>query len=110
MRRGKIQVNGTAESEIAILTWLVILCFCTWGGMVRYLMGMKRTRQKWNPLAACCQVVISGFTGLIGCLIGLEYGYSLYKVFIVAGVFSTLGSSVLIILWGRIFPELRKDK
>ena len=96
--------------EFSVTTWLIIACFCSWGGVVRYLMSLKNRRQKWHPLAATCQVVISTFTGLIGCLLCLEAGASVYSVLIAAGIFSTLGSSVLIILWGRFFPELGKRK
>ena len=81
--------------------WLIVIIFSVWGGFVRYLMDNASKNAKIPMMAVFKQIVISGFTGLIGGLYSYENKQSVYIVLITVGVSSTLGSTLLRWLWSR---------
>ena len=88
--------------NIDIIFWLIVACFSVWGGFVRYLMDNASEDSRLSGRAIFKQIVISGFTGMIGGLYSYENKQSIYLVLITVGVSSTLGSSFLRWLWSRI--------
>lgn len=89
------------KESITGITWLIVLVIACWGGLVRYLIDIKQNKATWSIVNALAQVVISGFTGVIGGLISVDSGLSLHMVFAVAGVSGTMGSVALTYFWER---------
>lgn len=89
-------------SEHAVLTWMIIGGLSAWGGIVRYLMDMRRNNDTWSWTDILSQVVISCFTGLLGGLIGFESGASHYMTYIISGLCGSLGSTALNWMWRRV--------
>ncbi|AHG19438.1 holin [Chania multitudinisentens RB-25] len=76
----------------SVIIWFVIGAFATWGGIVRFLLQEKRTMNKGKTVkSAISQIIVSGFTGVLGGLIVFEYGGSNYMVFIASGIFGSMG-------------------
>lgn len=48
------------------------------------------------------QIIISGFTGLLGGLLSFEVGSSIYITFVTAGLFGAIGSSSIELIANRI--------
>ena len=87
------------------VSWIMVGVFSVWGGLVRYLMDSKGRKKKHQWMEAISQVIISGFTGFLGGLYSFEYGNSPLMTLILAGICSTLGSTLLHWLWRRMLPE-----
>jgi hypothetical protein len=90
------------KESITGITWLIVLVIACWGGLVRYLIDIKQSKATWSFFNALAQVVVSGFTGLIGGLIGANSGSGLYMMLVIAGVSGTMGSVALTYFWERI--------
>jgi fluoride ion exporter CrcB/FEX len=88
--------------NVQAVSWLVIGFFSAWGGLVRYLMDIRPAGQQWCWMAAISQVIISCFTGFLGGLYSYEQHNSVLMALVIAGICSTLGSSLLHWLWRRI--------
>lgn len=87
------------------VSWVMVGFFSAWGGLVRYLMDNREPGLRGHWMAMISQVIISGFTGFLGGLYGLEHGNSPMMTLIMAGVCSTLGSTLLHWVWNRILSE-----
>ncbi len=48
------------------------------------------------------QIVVSGFTGVIGGLIGIESGFSIYMILATARISGAMGSVALTYFWERL--------
>jgi uncharacterized membrane protein YeaQ/YmgE (transglycosylase-associated protein family) len=90
-------------TETQVITWIIIGVLSVWGGLVRYLIDRQGTRCKWSWMAVISQVIISGFTGLLGGLLSFENGASYYMIFIFSGLFGAMGSTALSYIWRRFF-------
>lgn len=55
-------------------------CSVMLGRLVRYLIDVKQNKAAWSWVNALAQIAVSGFTGLIGGLISVESGLSLYMI------------------------------
>jgi fluoride ion exporter CrcB/FEX len=88
-----------------VVSWLIVGFFSAWGGLVRYLMDLHPKRRRWRWMAALSQIVISCFTGFLGGLYSFEMKNSTTMTLIIAGVCSTLGSTLLHRLWQRFWPR-----
>ncbi len=51
---------------------------------------------------ALAQIAVSGFTGLIGGLISVESGLSLYMILVTSGISGAMGSVALTYFWERL--------
>ncbi|HDT4584610.1 TPA: holin, partial [Escherichia coli] len=51
---------------------------------------------------ALAQIVVSGFTGVIGGLISIESGFSIYMILATAGISGAMGSVALTYFWERL--------
>lgn len=89
------------KESIAGISWLIVLAIACWGGLVRYLIDIKQNKATWSWVNAFAQIVVSGFTGLIGGLITVEGGLSLYMILAAAGVSGSMGSVALSYFWER---------
>jgi uncharacterized membrane protein HdeD (DUF308 family) len=87
------------------VSWVMVGIFSAWGGVVRYLMDSRGRKRKHRYMEAISQIIISGFTGFLGGLYSFEQGNSPLMTLIMAGICSTLGSTLLIWLWRQILPE-----
>nr|WP_275323458.1 phage holin family protein [Xenorhabdus bovienii] len=95
------------KDPIELYQWLILLLLSAWGGIVRYIIDIKTSNARWSWIGAFAQVVVSGFTGLIGGFVSLEAGLSLYLMFVSAGVSGAMGSIALTYFWNRLTGEQR---
>ncbi|EJY9568800.1 phage holin family protein, partial [Klebsiella aerogenes] len=79
--------------------------FSVWGGLVRYLIRTNYQNKKWSWVEFFSQLVISGFTGLLGGIISIENGASHYMTLFFSGLFGAMGSAALTYFWKRFFPS-----
>ena len=87
------------KESIAGLSWIVVLVLACWGGLVRYLIDVKQNKATWSWINALAQIAVSGFTGVIGGLVSVESGLSLYMILAAAGVSGAMGSVALTYFW-----------
>ncbi|EOY4530744.1 phage holin family protein [Escherichia coli] len=90
------------DHKIVGLSWLVLLGIACWGGLVRYLIDVKQNKATWSWVNALAQIAVSGFTGLIGGLISVESGLSLYMILVTSGISGAMGSVALTYFWERL--------
>ncbi|MEZ1328154.1 phage holin family protein [Enterobacter asburiae] len=90
------------KERIAGLSWIVVLVLACWGGLVRYLIDVKQNKATWSWINALAQIAVSGFTGVIGGLVSVESGLSLYMILAAAGVSGAMGSVALTYFWERL--------
>ncbi|WP_433919840.1 phage holin family protein [Pectobacterium zantedeschiae] len=83
-------------------SWLILLAIAGWGGLVRYLIDVKQNKATWSWVNALAQMVVSGFTGVIGGLVSVESGLSFYMILATAGVSGAMGSIALTYFWERV--------
>ncbi len=88
------------KESMAGITWLALLIIAGWGGLVRFLMDVKQGKAKWSWINAFAQIVVSAFTGVIGGLISIEGGLSIYMILATAGISGAMGSVALTYFWG----------
>ncbi|WP_144408536.1 phage holin family protein [Serratia liquefaciens] len=89
-------------SNIAGISWLIMLGFSCWGGLVRYLIDVKQNKASWSWINAIAQIAVSGFTGVLGGLISVESGLSFYMILASSGISGAMGSIALSYFWERI--------
>ncbi|WP_139800478.1 phage holin family protein [Kluyvera intermedia] len=89
------------KEGIAGVTWIVLLVIAGWGGLVRYLIDIRQNKAAWSWVNALAQMVVSGFTGVIGGLISIESGLSIYMILATAGISGAMGSVALTYFWER---------
>ena len=90
------------KESLAGAFWLVLLIIAGWGGLVRYLIDVKQSKATWSWINALAQIVVSGFTGVIGGLISIERGFSIYMILVTAGISGAMGSVALTYFWERL--------
>ncbi|HEE9994228.1 phage holin family protein [Escherichia coli] len=90
------------KESIAGLSWIVVLVLACWGGLVRYLIDVKQNKATWSWVNALAQIAVSGFTGVIGGLVSVESGLSLYMILAAAGISGAMGSVALTYFWERL--------
>lgn len=90
------------KESIAGVSWLIVLALSCWGGLVRYLIDVKQNKATWSWINALAQIAVSGFTGLIGGLISVESGLSLYMILVTSGISGAMGSVALTYFWERL--------
>ncbi len=90
------------KESIAGVSWLIVLALSCWGGLVRYLIDVKQNKATWSWISALAQIVVSGFTGVIGGLVSIEGGLSIYMILATAGISGAMGSVALTYFWERI--------
>lgn len=90
------------KESLAGAFWLVLLIIAGWGGLVRYLIDVKQSKATWSWINALAQIVVSGFTGVIGGLISIESGFSIYMILATAGISGAMGSVALTHFWERL--------
>lgn len=90
------------KESFAGWSWLILLAIACWGGLVRYLIDVKQNKVAWSWINALAQMVVSGFTGVIGGLISIESGLSIYMILAAAGISGAMGSVALTYFWERV--------
>jgi hypothetical protein len=90
------------KEKIAGATWLALLVIAGWGGLVRFLIDVKQGKAKWSWINALAQIVVSAFTGVIGGLVSIESGLSVYMILATAGISGAMGSIALTYFWERL--------
>ncbi|CRY71458.1 MULTISPECIES: phage holin family protein [Yersinia pseudotuberculosis complex] len=85
-----------------LLVWVAIAAMSIYGGLVKYIIDTRMKKTAWSWVAALAQVAVSGFAGLVGGLISIDSGLSIYYVLVVAGMSGTMGSVALAFFWERI--------
>ncbi|WP_429617080.1 phage holin family protein [Serratia sp. 2723] len=74
----------------------------TWGGVVRYIMDVKNDKAEWRWVGVVFQIIVSGFTGILGGLLSFEIGSSIYMTCAIAGLFGAMGSGAIDVIASRI--------
>ena len=90
------------KESLAGAFWLVLLIIAGWGGLVRYLINVKQSKATWSWINALAQIVVSGFTGVIGGLISIESGFSIYMILATAGLVVRWVRMQLTYFWERL--------
>lgn len=90
------------KESIAGMSWIVVLVLACWGGLVRYLIDVKQNKASWSWINALAQIAVSGFTGVIGGLVSVESGLSLYMILAASGISGAMGSVALTYFWERL--------
>ncbi|WNJ82078.1 phage holin family protein [Cedecea neteri] len=90
------------KESIAGMSWIVVLVLACWGGLVRYLIDVKQNKATWSWINALAQIAVSGFTGVIGGLVSVESGLSLYMILAASGISGAMGSVALTYFWERL--------
>jgi len=90
------------NKEFDLIEWMIVIGLASWGGIVKYLTDIKTSNTRFSVIGAIGQVIISGFTGFIGGLIGLELGLTVRMTYILAGMSGAMGSIALTYFWNRI--------
>lgn len=90
------------KESLTGISWLIVLAIACWGGLVRYLIDIQQSKATWSWLNAVSQIVVSGFTGVLGGLIGKESAMSDNMVFAAAGICGAMGSIALTFFWNRL--------
>lgn len=88
--------------EFDVFEWLFLLFLAIWGGFVRYLIQVKNNQADLGWLNGLGQIIVSGFTGLLGGFLSLEIGLSHYMTFFAAGMSGAMGSVALSYFWQRL--------
>lgn len=88
-------------NSFGIAQWLLLLFISMWGGAVRYIIDVKTNNTPWSWFGAFMQMVVSGFTGLLGGLLSIEFNQSLYITLFATGVCGAMGSIALAYFWSR---------
>jgi len=89
--------------DTQLITWTIIGLVSAWGGLVRYIMDVKNDKAEWRWVGVFFQIVVSGFTGVLGGLLSFEVGSSIYMTCAVAGSFGAMGSGAIDLIANRIF-------
>lgn len=84
------------------VSWCIVGAIACWGGLVKYLVDIKRNKMAWSFGAAISQMVVSAFTGVIGGMVMHEAGSSIIMICATAGVSGTMGYVALVYFWERI--------
>lgn len=71
-----------APGDNFVLTRVIIGVLSAWGGLVRYILDTNNEEDEWRWAAVISQIIVSGFTGLIGGLISFEGGTSRYPQYV----------------------------
>ncbi|MBP2856166.1 phage holin family protein [Dickeya oryzae] len=95
-------MNDKDPNTFAGMSWLILLALSAWGGLVRYLIDIRQNKANWSWVNALAQIVVSGFTGVIGGLVGIESGLSIYMILATAGISGAMGSVALTYFWERL--------
>ncbi len=89
------------EKETGIM-WVVILTIACWGGIVRYIIDTKKRQAIWRWTELLAQMIVSGFTGVMGGLLASGANISTYEIFAISGIFGSMGSLGLSYMWERL--------
>lgn len=84
------------------VSWLAVLALACWGGVVRYLTDVKQNKATWSGINVLAQIVVSGFTGVMGGLLSVESGLSFYMILTTSGLSGVMGSVALTWFWERL--------
>ncbi|HDX4048031.1 TPA: phage holin family protein [Enterobacter soli] len=96
--------------NVQSISWIIVGFFSAWGGLVRYLIDIRPKKQRWCWMTALSQIIISCFTGFLGGLYSFEMKNTPTMTLIIAGICSTLGSSLLYRVWQRFWTNQDKEQ
>lgn len=97
-------MSSKESNDPDLIFWVVMMLISAWGGVVKYLIRANYQNQKWSWVEVTSQVIISGFTGLLGGILSIEHGASNYMTLFFSGLFGAMGSATLTHFWQRLFP------
>lgn len=89
------------QEDVKDITWIIIGGLAILGGLVRYIIDSQQRGNQWCWIGASSQIVVSGFTGLLGGLLSIEINSEPYFTYAIAGLSGTLGSTALSYFWQR---------
>ncbi|MGK0600292.1 phage holin family protein [Yokenella regensburgei] len=98
-------MSSKEPNEPELTLWVIMMLLSAWGGLVRYLIRANYQNQKWSWIEVTSQLIISGFTGLLGGILSIENGASDYMTLFFSGLFGAMGSATLAHFWRRLFPS-----
>ena len=93
-------------SSNAFFSWIYIILFGAWGGLVRYLLDVKSGQSGRNLFAALAQIIVSGFTGVLAGLMSQSLGTVFHTSLAVSGVSGAMGVVALNYYWKKIYFRL----
>jgi hypothetical protein len=88
-----------------IFSWIYIILFGAWGGLVRYLLDVKSGQSGRNLFAALAQIIVSGFTGVLAGLMSQSLGTVFHTSLAVSGISGAMGVVALNYYWKKISGE-----
>lgn len=89
------------DLKVTGAAWGVIFAISLYGGLARYIIDNKRNGYRWSWLGAIMQMMVSGFSGLMGGLISVELNASFYYTVFAAGMCGAMGSFALDFFWSK---------
>ncbi|MBU9834236.1 holin [Rahnella aquatilis] len=84
------------------LSWVYILLFGAWGGIVRYIIDVRAGQISRGLIAVLAQVIISGFTGILAGLLSEGVGAAFHTTLAVCGISGAMGVTALDYYWRRL--------
>ncbi|MFI8415486.1 phage holin family protein [Serratia sp. NPDC078593] len=92
-------------NDAQLITWMLIGLVSTWGGVVRYIMDVKNNKGEWRWVGVFFQMVVSGFTGILGGLMSFEMGSSIYMTCAISGLFGAMGSGAIDVIVNKVLAR-----
>ncbi|HFK9554623.1 TPA: phage holin family protein [Enterobacter hormaechei] len=89
-------------SSNAFFSWLYIILFGAWGGLVRYLLDVKSGQSGRSLFSALSQIIVSGFTGVLAGLMSQSLGSVFHTSLAVSGISGAMGVVALNYYWKKI--------
>ncbi|HFK5734176.1 phage holin family protein [Enterobacter sichuanensis] len=92
-------------SSNPFFSWIYIILFGAWGGLVRYLLDVKSGRTGRDLFSAVAQIIVSGFTGVLSGLMSQSLGSVFHTTLAVSGISGAMGVVALNYYWEKISGE-----
>lgn len=89
-------------SSNLFFSWVYIILFGAWGGLVRYLLDVKSGQTGRSLFSAIAQITVSGFTGVLAGLMSQSLGTLFHSTLAVSGISGAMGVVALIYYWKKL--------
>lgn len=92
-------------STNTFISWIYIILFGAWGGIVRYILDLKSGQAGRSIIAALAQIIVSAFTGVIAGLVSQSIGSVFHTTLAISGISGAMGVVALNYYWKKLSGE-----